>query len=186
MASRDSIVINCENDPSVRFVDEDMERIQTTIKQLQTTFAGLEYDLHLKEGLTPNISDSIDCEIIWRRNRTDDQQRSIAADIDEDTHMDRNNDEAGGRDHSATGGTSSPPSSTAQDLCLLSPTRVRDTSSSNVTNRVQQANPSAIRNMCLPKHSTTSDGNPTTDSSNTSVPNTALKKRRICARCGKY
>ena len=163
-----------------------MQKIQTTIKQLQTTFSDLEYDLHLKEGLTPNISDSIDCEIIWRRNRSDDQQRSITADVDEDTHMDRNHDEAGGRDHSATGGTSSPPSSTAQDHCLLSPPRGRDTSSANVTNKVQQGNLSATRNTCPAKHSSAPDGNTASGSSNTSIPNTALKKRRICARCGKY
>ena len=62
-----------------------MNKIQTTIKQLQKNISELQYDLEMKECQIPNIYDSIKCEILWKRHRTDDiQSPKILDENDED------------------------------------------------------------------------------------------------------
>ena len=45
-----------------------MRNIQKKIKQLQTNLSELRYDLHLKQNSIPNLSDLIECEILWKSN----------------------------------------------------------------------------------------------------------------------
>ena len=94
-------------------LDQEMTKIQATVKQLQKNFSELQYDLQLKERQTPNIYDSIECEILWKRHRIDESQGSTiidASEDDEDIH-----------DYSTTG-TPPPsiPSPTSYEHCLLS------------------------------------------------------------------
>ncbi len=62
-----------------------MNKIQRTIRELQKNFSELQYDLHLKENQPPNIYDSIECEMLWKRNEI---QTSTTVDTIEDDDED--------------------------------------------------------------------------------------------------
>ncbi|CAF3346794.1 unnamed protein product [Rotaria sp. Silwood1] len=168
--------------------DQEMKKIQTTIKQLQKNFSELQYDLNLKERQTPNIYDSIECEIIWKRHRTDDIQTSTIIDgseDDEDTNTGTNHDDDDVPDYSTTGTPpSSTPSPTSYEHCLLSFLVGND----SITNRDEKIilsdmkkNLTNKKNLLMEKKQT----NTNTTSTVTTLLNNNNKKRRICMSCGK-
>lgn len=141
-----------------------MNKIQTTIKDLQKNFSELQYDLQLKERRTPNIYDSIECEIIWKRQRTDDIQTSVV----DGSENDDDNDEEDIHDYSTT--TTSTPSPTSYEHCLLSFLVGND----SLTSANEKINSSKI----LSTKKQINNHPPT-------ILNNNNKKRRICMSCGK-
>jgi hypothetical protein len=150
-----------------------MNKIQITIKELQKNFSELQYDLHLKEHQTPNIYDSIECEIIWKRHRTDDIQTNLADgsedDDDEDTH-----------DYSTTG--TSTPSPTSYEHCLLS-FLVGNDSLTSINNKDEKMNSSDIKKLLPIKKQLLIEKKQINNT--TTILNNNNKKRRICMNCGK-
>jgi len=157
------------------FLDEEMEKIQTTIKQLQKNFSELQYDLQLKERQPPNIYDSIECEIIWKRYRTDDIQTSTIVDASED--------DEDVLDYSTTG-TPPPsiPSPTAYEHCLLS-FLVGNDSLTSITNKDEKITSSDIKKILPIKKQLLMEKKQTNNT--TTILNSNNKKRRICISCGK-
>jgi len=149
-----------------------MEKIQTTIKQLQKNFSELQYDLQLKERQPPNIYDSIECEIIWKRYRTDDVQTSTIVDASED--------DEDVLDYSTTG-TPPPsiPSPTSYEHCLLSFLVGND----SITNKDEKITSSDIKKILPIKKQLLMEKKQTNNT--TTILNSNNKKRRICISCGK-
>ncbi|CAF0756471.1 unnamed protein product [Adineta ricciae] len=168
--------------------DQEMEKIQMTIKQLQKNLSDLQYDLQLKEGQPPNIYDSINCEIVWKRNQTEDSQRSTSED-DEDINTGVNHEGGGGGDDDdvldySTTGTSTPSPATYEH-CLLS-FLVGNDSSSLVTNKDEKTISSNIKKILPMKRQILNEKkriNNTTTSA--TILNSNNKKRRVCVSCGK-
>ncbi|CAF0793695.1 unnamed protein product [Rotaria sordida] len=163
--------------------DQEMEKIQATIKQLQKNFSELQYDLHLKERQTPNIYDSIECEIIWKRHRTDDIQTSTIVDGSEDDE-DTNHDDEDVPDYSTTGTPPpSTPSPTSYEHCLLSFLVGND----SITNKDEKIISSDIKKILPNKKNLLMEKKQTnnTTSTITTMLNNNNKKRRICMSCGK-
>jgi len=138
------------------------------IKQLQKNFSELQYDLLLKERQIPNIYNSIECEIIWKRHRTDDNQTSITdgSEDDEDTHD-----------------TATPPPSTSSptsyEHCLLSFLVGND----SITNKDEKITSSDIKKILPIKKQLLMEKKQTNNT--TTILNSNNKKRRICISCGK-
>jgi hypothetical protein len=157
------------------FSDQEMDKIQATIKQLQKNFSDLQYDLYLKERQTPNIYDSIECEMLWKRHRTNDIQTvdAIEDDDEEDIH-----------DYSTTGTPPpSTPSPTSYEHCLLSFLTGNDSLIS--TNNKDEKLISTDMKKILPlKKQLLVEKKPTNHPS-TTILNNNNKKRRICMNCGK-
>jgi hypothetical protein len=128
-------------------LDQEIDKIQTTIKQLQKNFSELQYDLHLKECQTPNIYDSIECELIWKRYRTDDNQTSTVIDGNE-------NDEEDLPDYSTSyehcllsflGENDSLTSITNKDEKIILPTKKQTNNPTTILNN----NPNKKRRICM-------------------------------------
>jgi len=150
--------------------DQEMDKIQATIKQLQKNFSELQYDLHLKERQTPNIYDSIECEIIWKRHRIDDIQ-----DVSEDDETGGvNHDDEDIHDYSTT--STSTPSPTSYEHCLLS-FLVGNDSLTSINNKDDKKILPIKKQLLIEKKQT--NNTPTT------ILNNNNKKRRICMSCGK-
>ncbi|CAF3645965.1 unnamed protein product [Rotaria socialis] len=160
--------------------DEEMEKIQLTIKQLQKNVSTLEYDLHLKERQTPNIYDSIECEMIWKRHRIDNIQASIITNADEDTNTGTNHDDENASDYLTAGTPPSSTSSPTYEHCLLS-FLVGNDSSTNKDNKI--ATSDMKKNVSNKKNSLIE--NTQTNSAITTIFHNSNKKRRICMSCGK-
>ena len=135
-----------------------MNKIQTAIKQLQKNFSELQYDLNLKENQTPNIYDSIECQMVWKRSRTNDIQPSTST-----VDASENNDEELHDDS-----TSSPSSYEHSLLSFL----VGNDSSISPTNKDEKLISSDTKKLVSIKK-------PSTILTNNN------KKRRICMNCGK-
>jgi len=152
-----------------------MNKIQATIKELQKNFSELQYDLQLKERQTPNIYDSIECEIIWKRHRTDDIQTTTIADggseddNDEDIH-----------DYSTTG--TSTPSPTSYEHCLLS-FLVGNDSLTSTNNKDEKINSLDLKKILPIKKQLLIEKKQINNT--TTILNNNNKKRRICMSCGK-
>jgi hypothetical protein len=169
-------------------LDQEMDKIQATIKQLQKNFSELQYDLHLKERQTPNIYDSIECEIIWKRHRMDDIQTTIVdgSEDDEDTHTGGlNHDDEDIHDYSTTGTPppSSTPSPTSYEHCLLS-FLVGNDSLTSTNNRDDKITSSDIKKI-LPIKKQLLIEKKQTNNTSTTILNNNNKKRRVCMSCGK-
>ena len=161
-----------------------MEKIQTTIKQLQKSFSELQYDLHLKERQTPNIYDSIECEIIWKRHPTDDTQRSTVVDVsddDDETNTSANHDDEDVQDYSTNSTSTSSP--THYEHCLLS-FLVGNDMLASATNKDEKIISSDLRKL-LPIKNQFLTGRKQTNNATTTILSSNNKKRRICASCGK-
>ncbi|CAF1017350.1 unnamed protein product [Didymodactylos carnosus] len=70
--------------------DREMRKIQTTIEQIRQNCKELKYDLILKERQIPNIYDSIECEIIWKRRSASNNNNSNTNNNNEE-HIDDEN-----------------------------------------------------------------------------------------------
>jgi hypothetical protein len=151
-----------------RCLDEEMNKIQGTIKQLQKDLSELQYDLQLKERQAPDIHGSIECEVVWKR----DCRRSATVEASED---DEDDDVV---DYSATGTPPpSTPSPTSYEHCLLS-FLVGNDSLASTKNKDEKITSSDAQKKLLPMkkrrdHATATMSNPNT------------KKRRTCTSCGK-
>ncbi|CAF1055341.1 unnamed protein product [Adineta steineri] len=158
--------------------DQEMDKIQTTIKQLQNNFSELQYDLQLKERQTPNIYDSIECEVVWKRDRIQHSQSSTIGDGSED------DDDV--LDYSTTG-TSPPPSSTpsptSYEHCLLS-FLIGNDSLTSTTNKDEKLLSSDIKKI-LPIKKQLLIEKKQMNNTTTMILNNNNKKRRICMSCGK-
>jgi hypothetical protein len=165
-------------------LDQEMNKIQTTIKELQKNFSELQYDLHLKECQTPNIFDSIECEIIWKRHRTDDIQTTIIANVSEDDE-DINHDDEDIHDYSTTGTPppSSTPSPTSYEHSLLSFLVGNDSLISTTNNKDEKINSFDIKKILPSKNQLLTEKKSMNNT--TTILNNNNKKRRICMSCGK-
>lgn len=168
------------------YLDQEMEKIQTTIKQLQKNVSELQYDICLKERQTPNIFDSIECEMVWKRHKTVNMLKSTIQNTseDEDTNTGTNHTDEDVADYSTTS-TPPPltPSPTAYEHCLLSFLVGND----SITNKDEKTTSSDMKKnlpskKCpLIEKSYTNSTMPTI----TNTLNSSNKKRRICMNCGK-
>ncbi|CAF0730135.1 unnamed protein product [Adineta steineri] len=159
--------------------DQEMDKIQTTIKQLQNNFSELQYDLQLKERQTPNIYDSIECEVVWKRDRIEHSQNSIIGDGSEE-------DDDDVLDYSTTGTSpppSSTPSSTSYEHCLLS-FLIGNDSLTSTTNKDEKILSSDIKKI-LPIKKQLLIEKKQMNNTTTMILNNNNKKRRICMSCGK-
>jgi hypothetical protein len=137
--------------------DQEMEKVQSTIQQLQKNCAELQYDLQMKERLPPNIYDSIECELIWKRTR-----------FDETRDAGENQTDEGAPEDCTTNSTTPPalsssPSPTTYERSLLSFLVNSDGSTAKKLNPTDK---------------------PSSHSSST-ILNSNNKKRRTCTSCGK-
>lgn len=177
-------VSNKDANKELFLLDQEMDKIQMTIKQLQKNLSDLQYDLQLKEGQPPNIYNSIDCEIVWKRSQTEDSQRSTSED-DEDTNTGVNH-EGGGDDDDvldySTTGTSTPSPATYEH-CLLS-FLVGNDSSSLAINKDEKTMPSNIKKI-LPMKRQLLNEKKRMNNTTTTILNNNNKKRRVCMSCGK-
>ena len=136
--------------------DQEMEKIQSTIQQLQKNCADLQYDLRMKERLAPNIYDSIECELIWKRARSE-----ATSDEDSSNTGDNQTDEGVPEDSTTS---STPPSALS--------------SSSSPTTYEHSLISFLVNNGGLTAQKPSSH-------SNTTTLNGSNKKRRMCTSCGK-
>lgn len=142
-------------DATLSFTVEEMDKIQQTIKQLQTNLSNLQYGLYLKEHSRTNISNSIQCQIIWKRSRTDEINDDDDTGVEEDIH-----------DYS----TKSP---TSYEHCLLSYLVGNDS-----MNKDEQVNLTDRKQIL-------SNKNKSSNQTSTVTLNSNNKKRRFCLNCGK-
>jgi hypothetical protein len=161
-------------------LDQEMDKIQATIKRLQKNFSELQYDLHLKERQTPNIYDSIECEIIWKRYTP---TIIDGSEDDEDTNTAGvNHDDEDIRDYSTTGTPpSSTPSPTSYEHCLLS-FLVGNDSLISTNNKDEKITSSDIKKILPIRKQLLTEKKQTNHTPTTILNN---KKRRICMSCGK-
>ena len=153
-----------------------MDKIQRTMKQLQTNLSELQYGLHLKEHPITNIHKSIECELIWKRSRTDEIQTSTTAEInDDDTGVESVNQDEGEdiHDYSTTNSTSTL-SPTSYEHCLLSFLVGNDSLTSSTMNKDDKVNLADMKKILFNKKK-----------SPTTILNSNKKKRRFCDNCGK-
>jgi hypothetical protein len=155
-----------------------MNKIQATIKELQKNFSELQYDLQLKERQTPNIYDSIECEIIWKRHRTDDIQTTTTTTIADGGSEDDDDEDI--HDYSTTG--TSTPSPTSYEHCLLS-FLVGNDSLTSTNNKDEKINSSDIKKILPIKKQLLIEKKQINNT--TTILNNNNKKRRICMSCGK-
>ena len=146
-----------------------MDKIQRTIKQLQTNLSELQYGLHLKEHPMTNIHRSIECEMIWKRSGTAEIPTSRTAEInDDDTGVESvNQDEDDLHDYSTH--TSSTLSPTSYEQCLLSFLIGNDSLTAD-----DKVNLADMKRILANKKK-----------SSTTILNSNNKKRRFCVNCGK-
>lgn len=148
-----------------------------TIKQLQKNLSELEYGLQLKEHPIANIHDTVECEMIWKQQRTDEVQRSTTVEInDDDTGV--NQDEEDIHDYSTNSTSTSSP--TSYEHSLLSFLVANDSLPSTIN---KDDKPTLIE-----REKTLSTKKPSVikkTSSNETSTNSNKKKRRCCINCGK-
>ena len=153
-----------------------MEKIQATIKQLQKNLSELEYGLQLKEHPIVNVHDTVECEMIWKRQRTDEVQRSTTVEINEDdTGVESvNQDEEDIHDYSTNS------TSTSYEHSLLSFLVANDSLPSMIN---KDDKPTLIDRKKV--SSTKKPPVIKKNSSNETSTTINKKKRRCCINCGK-
>ncbi|CAF0770267.1 unnamed protein product [Didymodactylos carnosus] len=73
--------------------DREMRKIQATIEQIRQNCKELKYDLVLKERQIPNIYDSIECEIIWKRRSANSNNNNTNSNNEENMDDENGNSE---------------------------------------------------------------------------------------------
>lgn len=147
-----------------------------TIKQLQKNVSELEYGLQLKEYPIANIQDTVECEMIWKRQRTGEMN-------DDDTGVESvNQDDEDVQDYSTNSTSTSSP--TSYEHSLLSFLVANDSFPSAISKDDKSTLTDKKKTFSMNK-STTVEKNSSNQTSTTIV-NSSKKKRRCCINCGKW
>ena len=166
-----------------------MERIQMAIKRLQKDLSELRYDLHLKECQTPNIYDSIECEILWKRSQTDDAHLLIFDNINEDKSIHNYNSDFDDMPEYSTTATSpsSISSPTSYEHCLFSVFTENNTLKSRTNKDDDKLTSIDTKNILIHKKQCKNENKSISNREGITMmfSNSNTKKRRFCINCGK-